>query len=121
MSPGMVGNVRVQSCKDCTVVTLHFAAALRVVRCCEVILYRHDPRSVARELRCRTTTVVYYELLWRTKSEHPSAHEVAGYFSCGESIHWHRPRHLTEPVTDDEKVLILSLSLDELPEVVDQY
>lgn len=66
-------------------------------------------------------TVVCYELLWRTIVEHRSVHEGAGYFGCGESFRRHCLLHLTEMFGDDEEVLLPTLSIDKLPEDVDEY
>lgn len=48
-------------------------------------------------------------------------HEAAGHFGYEELLYRHCFRHLTEPVSDDEKVLIPPLTLDELPEYDDAH
>lgn len=46
---------------------------------------------------------------------------MARHFGCGEYLHRHLFRHLTESVDKDEVVLVPRSALDEIPEDVDAY
>lgn len=115
------GHVRSRRCEDFSVVSFHLPLGLWGVRSFKIFHDGQHPKYVLEKLEYQTTTVFCYEFLRRTIVKDRLVDKVSGNFGGLNAFPWHCFRHLTELISDDEKILIHSLCSNELSEKVNAH